>query len=116
MKITWITIALAGAFSGVAPAFADKGGACHFHGNMPAKQDTVLMCAGQRKDSLVSSGKIDASWQSVKHDKIEQVEGKKGKEWKVSFRNPNAPDKDKQTLFVFVSLTGNVLAANFSGK
>ncbi len=99
-----------------APAHADKGGACHFHGSAPAREDTVLRCAVQRKDALVGSGKIDATWKGVKHDQVEQVEGKKGKEWRVTFRNPSTPEKDKQVLYVFLSLPGNVLAANFTGK
>jgi hypothetical protein len=111
-----IAIVIAAAFSFTPPAFADKGSSCHFHGSTPAKEETVLMCAAQRKDTLATSGKIDASWKAVKHDKIEQVDGKKGKEWKVTFKNPAATDKDKQTLYVFLSAPGNVLAANFTGK
>ena len=111
-----IAILIAAALSFAQPAFADKGSSCHFHGSTPAKEETVLMCAAQRKDTLASSGKIDASWKAVKHDKIEQVDGKKGKEWKVTFKNPAATDKDKQTLYVFLSAPGNVLAANFTGK
>jgi len=113
-----IAIATA-AFTGLcfgAPAFADKGGSCHFHGATAAKEETVLTCAAQRKDALVVSGKLDASWKGVKHEKAEQVDGKKGKEWKVTFRNPAASDKDKQALYVFLSLPGNVLAANHTGK
>jgi hypothetical protein len=49
---------------------------------------------------------------TVKHEKVEQVDGKKGKEWKVTFKNPAATNKDQQTLYVFMSLPGNVLAAN----
>lgn len=116
MKRIAITLAGVAALSLAAPAFADRGGACHFHGYLPAKEQTVLTCAAQRKDALVTEGKIDASWKAVPHDKLEQVEGKKGKEWKVTFRNPAAPDKDKQALYVFLSLPGNVLAANFTGK
>lgn len=111
-----IAIASAALLSSGAPAFADKGGSCHFHGSTPARQETVLTCAAQRKDALASSGKLDASWKAVKHEKVEQVDGKKGKEWKVTFRNPAASEKDKQTLYVFLSLPGNVLAANFTGK
>jgi hypothetical protein len=98
------------------PAWADKGGSCHFHGTSAAKEETVLACAAQRKDALAAGGKIDASWKAVKHEKIEQVDGKKGKEWKVTFRNPAATDRGKQALYVFLSLPGNVLAANFTGK
>jgi hypothetical protein len=111
-----IAIASAALLSFGTPAFADKGGSCHFHGSTPARQETGLTCAAQRKDALASSGKLDASWKAVKHEKVEQVDGRKGKEWKVTFSNPAATEKDKQTLYVFLSLPGNVLAANFTGK
>lgn len=119
MKRLVYPLACAAALSLLGPvssALADKGGACHFHGSKPASQATVLLCATQRKDALVSSGKIEPSWKAVAHDKLEQVEGQKGKEWKVSFKNPAASEKDKQILYVFLSLPGNVLAANFSGR
>jgi hypothetical protein len=111
-----IAIAIAALLALAAPAFADKGSSCHFHGSTPAKEEIVLGCAAQRKDALVASGKLDASWKGLKHERLEQVEGKKGKEWKVTFKNPAAPDKDKQSLYVFLSAPGNVLAANHTGK
>jgi hypothetical protein len=111
-----IAILSIAATSWAAPALADKGSSCHFHGSTPAKEETILACATQRKDALVSGGKIDPSWKDVKHDKVEQVDARKGKEWKVTFRNPAAADKGKQALYVFLSLPGNVLAANFTGK
>ena len=116
MKVATLALASAAILCAPAPAFADKGGACHFHGSTPAKEETVLACAAQRKDALASSGKIDASWKAVKHQKVEQVDGRKGKEWKVTFRNPAVTDAQKQSLYVFLSLPGNVLAANHTGK
>ncbi len=99
-----------------APTFADQGSSCHFHGSKPAAEEKVVGCAVQRKDALVASGKLDASWKAIKQEKIEQVDGKKGKEWKVTFKNPQATDTAKQTLYVFLSLPGNVLAVNFTGQ
>lgn len=116
MKHTTIALFSAAALLGAAPVFADKGSSCHFHGSKPATEETALTCAAQRKDTLVASGKLDASWKGVKHEKVEQVDGKKGKEWKVTFKNPQVTDSAKQTLYVFLSLPGNVLAANFTGK
>ena len=116
MKRIAIALASTIALALGAPAFADQGSSCHFHGSTPAKEETVLNCAAQRKDALVASGKIDASWKGVKHEKVEQIDGKRGKEWKVTFKNPAATDKDKQALYVFLSAPGNVLAANFTGK
>lgn len=99
-----------------APAFADKGGSCHFHGNKPAAESVVIGCADARRDALVKGGKLHISWGTAKHDKIEQIDGKKGKEWKISYKNPASPDKDKQALFMFFTAPGNFLAANHSGQ
>lgn len=97
-------------------AFASPGGSCHFHGNKPASEATVSGCAAQRKDALVKGGKLDDSWSVVKQEKIEQVEGKKGKEWKVTFKDAAARDKAKETLYMFFTPTGNFIASNFTGQ
>lgn len=102
------------AFSPV--ALADAGGSCHFHGTKPASQAVVTDCAHQRRAALVRSGKLEASWQDARLDKLELVDGKKGPEWKVSFTNPAASDKTRQTLFLFFSHPGNFIAANFTGR
>lgn len=120
MKNTvFAALALATAFATAfaAPAaWADAGGSCHFHGNKPAAEATVSNCASQRKAQLVKGGKLDATWQAVKVDKIEAVEGKKGKEWKVTFKDAAAKDKSKETLYMFFTLPGNFIAANFTGQ
>lgn len=97
-------------------ALADVGGSCHFHGNKPASETVVTDCAAKRKDALVKAGKLDASWRAVKLDKAELVDGKKAKEWKVTFKNPAAPDAAKQTLYLFFSQPGNFIAANHTGQ
>lgn len=99
-----------------AATYADPGGSCHFHGSKPATESTILKCAAQRKDNLVKSGKLDKNWGSTKPASIAEVEGKKGKEWKVSFANPDAMDKTKTNLFMFFTLTGNFIAANHTGQ
>lgn len=99
-----------------AASYADPGGSCHFHGSKPATESTILQCASQRKDNLVKSGKLDKNWGPTKPASIAEVDGKKGKEWKVSFVNPDAPDKTKTNLFMFFTLTGNFIAANHTGQ
>lgn len=94
---------------------ADVGGSCHFHGNKPASEAVVTECGAQRKAALVKAGKLDASWQAVKLAKAEWVDGKKGKEWRLSYNNPGA-DASKQTLYLFFSAPGNFIAANFTGQ
>jgi hypothetical protein len=97
-------------------AFAGGSGACHFHGHAPVKEAILVGCATDYKDSLASNGKIDPSWKGVKLDKAETVEGKKMKEWKFTFKNPTEKDTAKQSLYLFYTLTGNFIAANFIGK
>jgi Family of unknown function (DUF6488) len=114
----YLTVIIAAILVGVAPinAWADKGDSCHFHGSKPAAETIVIGCADARRDTLVKSGKLHASWSTVKHEKLEQIDGKKGREWKVSYKNAAAPDKEKQSLFMFFTLPGNFLAANHSGQ
>lgn len=97
-------------------AFADQGGKCHFHGSKPAADAVVIGCADARRAALIKAGKLDASWGAIKHEKIEQVDGKKGKEWKLTYKNPAATDKDKQSLYMFFTPPGNFIAANHTGK
>ena len=96
-------------------AFAGTGGGCHFHGQAPVKEAVIVGCAVDYKDSFASSGKIDASWKSAKLDKAEVVQGKTTKEWKLTFKNPAEKDATKQTLYMFYTLAGNLIAANFTG-
>lgn len=97
-------------------AMADQGSSCHFHGKKPATEAVVTDCANQRRSALVKNGKLDASWQSAKLEKLELIDGKKGKEWKALFTNPAATDKTKQNLYIFFSHPGNFIAANFTGQ
>ena len=116
MKIAFISTIALGAFLSTPTAFANEGGSCHFHGSKPATESVVIGCASQRKEALIKAGKVDASWTAVKQDKVEVVDGKKGKEWKLSFKNPAVADPTKQTLYMFYTLPGNFIAANFTGQ
>ncbi|KDB53670.1 hypothetical protein X805_07520 [Sphaerotilus natans subsp. natans DSM 6575] len=102
-------------FAPAAHAGADA--SCHFHGSKPAAEATVVGCATQYKNQLVAGSKVDKSWQDIaKPEKVEQIEGKKGKEWRITFRNPAVTDKAKDTLYLFYSLPGNFIAANHTGQ
>jgi hypothetical protein len=116
MKSLAIAAALVSTLIAAPAALAAEGSSCHFHGTKPATEAVVTDCASQRKASLVKAGKLDASWQAVKQDKAELVDGKKGKEWKVSFKNPAVADAAKQTLYIFFSQPGNFIAANHTGQ
>lgn len=108
--------AVIAAVSASDPVTAGPGGSCHFHGSKTTTDAVVIDCATQRKNELIAKGKLDKTWQSVKHDKAELVEGKKGKEWRVTFKDATAKDKAQETLYMFFTAPGNFVAANFTGQ
>lgn len=114
-KLLSTLVALAGlSLSG--QVLASGEGDCHFHGGALVKQETVTDCAVKRQRALIANGKIDKTWQAIKPASPEQVEGQRGKEWKVAFKDAAAADKSKETLYMFFTLQGNFIAANFTGK
>lgn len=98
------------------PAWASSEGSCHFHGSTPASELVAIGCADKRKDALVASGKLPKSWQGIKVNKAQLVDGKKGKEWRVAYRDPAATDKTKETLYIILTGPGNFVAANYTGE
>jgi hypothetical protein len=54
--------------------------------------------------------------ENVDASKVEKKTFGNSQEWVVSFTNPKVQDVAKQTLYVFVSLTGEITGANYSGK
>ena len=116
MKKLILLISLASA-TAVGPAtMAAESSACHFHGSKPATESVVVNCAMDRKQTLVKQGKLDSSWAQIKQDEVLIVDGKKGKEWRLTFKNPAVPDSEKQILYMFYSLPGNFIAANYTGN
>ncbi len=109
-------VCVASGFTLSPPALAGEADSCHFHGAQAATQATVAGCAVKRQQALVANGKIDKSWQAIQPTTFDQVDGQRGKEWKVTFKNPAAADKTKENLYMFFTAQGNFIAANFSGK
>jgi hypothetical protein len=116
MNKLFASIALATTAFMAAPAFASGSSDCHFHGSKPATQETVSGCATKQQAQLVQRGKLDKAWLNTKPTSFEQIDGKQGKEWKVTFKDPSASDKSKENLYMFFTQQGNFIAANFSGK
>ena len=98
------------------PAAAGDSASCHFHGTKAATQEVVSGCAAQRQQALIATGKIDKAWKDVKPSTFEQVDGQRGKEWKVTFKDSAAADKTEESLYMFFTAQGNFIAANFTGK
>jgi len=95
----------------VAQAHGDGG-----HGVSALTQSEAEEFAEYRVAILVDNGKIEESWRAAKAVSAEKrVYGKKT-EWAVSFKNSQATDASKRTLYIFLSIKGKFIAANFTGK
>lgn len=64
---------------------------------------------------IVQKGKLDASWAQVEAADAQKKTFQSGLEWVITFSNPEGKDPAKQTLYVFLSLYGQYLAANHIG-
>ncbi len=94
----------------MAGAGHDHGSGGHSHG--PISSEGVINKANGKVNSLIKSGKLDKSWADVKAVGAST----KGDEWVVTYKNDEVSDVAKQTLYVFFSLDGVYIAANFTGK
>ncbi len=112
---------LIAAFGFAAPVYAgaghshDKDGG-HSHSSGPISEVKAKSKAKRTMHNLVKRGVINKSWTSAKVIKAEKKSFSKGLEWVVSFYNDKEKDKTKQTLYIFYSLDGHYIAANFTGK
>lgn len=100
------------------PAFGAGGHDDHSgHNHGPAavelNQSQIQEKASGFVASLVEKGKLDASWAQMKP---QEAKANSGHEWVVTFFNTEIKEPEKQTLYMFLTLSGEYVAANFSGK
>ena len=96
-------------------AFAGPGHG-HSHGPVtPATEEQVIKNASDVVAALIQKGKIDASWKDIKPTDTKKKKTPYDPEWVVTFNNSKIAEKEKKTLYVFLSLDGQYLGANFSG-
>lgn len=66
--------------------------------------------------SLLWDRKLDASWYKRQLVETKAWQGKGGRLWMVSYKNPAENDPKKQMLYVFMDELGNYLDVNHTGK
>jgi len=101
-------------FAGAGHSHDKEGG--HHHSSGPITEAKAKSKAMRTVKNLVSRGVINKSWTSSKPVKAEKKTFSKGLEWVISFNNKSVKDKEKQTLYIFYSLDGHYIAANYTGK
>lgn len=86
------------------------------HGDPIAEQEAVQRATAEIS-RLVTSGKLEKSWKVASELQTATLQTQaENKEWALVFTNPQATDAQKRTLHVFLSETGEFLAANFTGR
>ncbi len=96
------------------------GGSGHDHGShgghdpaVELSQTQIIAAASGNVANLVKKGKLDASWASIQPQEAKE---NSAHEWVVTFFNPAIEDPEKKTLYMFLTLSGKYIAANFTGK
>ena len=88
----------------------------HVHSHEKINQVTAKAKALDVVLSLIKNKKLDKSWKSIKANSAEKKVFKGQPEWVVIFTNKKITDVKKQKLYVFLTLTGEYVAANHSGN
>ena len=88
----------------------------HSHSHTPVTQDAAKTNATEIVAALVKREKLDSSWTVIKANSVEKKSINGGNEWLVIFINDKVADASKQKLYVFLTLGGDYIAANFTGK
>jgi len=104
-------------FSAVAGSDHDHGhDHGHSHSYTPVNQDKAQSNATEIVAALVKRNKLEKSWTSVNADLVKKITVQGNPEWMVVFVDKNITDVKKQKLYVFLTLGGDYIAANFTGK
>lgn len=88
----------------------------HGHSHGPVDQDTAILKASKIVNSLVARKTIEQSWKSIKLSLIEKKVFKGSTEWVATFENKKIEDVNKRKLYIFLTLGGDYIAANYTGK
>ena len=116
MKTLATTLVLSSLLFG-APAVAGSGhDHGHSHAQAPVDKATAEKNAGNAISSLAITGKIDKSWESLAPSSSEIKNFSGRSEWLVTYVNANITNVAKQKLYVFMTLSGEYIAANHTGK
>jgi hypothetical protein len=92
------------------------GGHGHSHGPVEITKSQAEKIASYRVAELVLAREIHESWSSIVPASAEKTRISNDTEWVVVYDNDETPDADKKKLFVFLSSTGDYIAANFTGR
>ena len=88
----------------------------HGHSHAPVNQATATTFATKVIVSLANRDKLDKSWTSITASSVEKEAYNGKEEWVAVFVNEKITDPAKQKLYIFLTLSGDYIAANYTGK
>ena len=84
-------------------------GSGHEHGHSHAPAAPVNQLTAEKN-------KVDNSWSTIKASSVEQKLLNGRSEWLVIYDNEKITELDKKKLYVFLTIEGEYIAANYTGK
>jgi len=66
-------------------------------------------------NKLAKGEKIHRSWYKIKATSAITRQYPQGTEWVISFKNQKIKKKSHQILYIFLTITGKYVAANYTG-
>lgn len=112
MKLKTLLLALTfGLFSMTAIA-----GGGHGHSHEPVSQSAANSTATKIVAGFIKQKTLDKIWAGTTVSSSEKKIFNGRQEWVVSFVNKKVTDTKKRTLYVFLTLSGDYIAANYTGK
>ena len=88
----------------------------HGHSHSPVNQVTAKEKATKIVANFIKQKTIGESWRSIPVKSVEKKTFKGKQEWVVSFINEKVTDTKKRKLFIFLTLSGECISANYTGK
>lgn len=102
---------------GLAFATASFGHSDHHHPpKKPVTEDVAKKNAGDSISALIKKKKLEESWSKAEFVSIEKKKFGGKEEWVAIYMNKAVKDATKQKLYIFMKLSGEFLAANYTGK
>ena len=87
----------------------------HGHAHAPVSKKAAEQIAKNSVNQFIKRESIEKSWSSATLQSAEQKEFGGRMEWIITLRNEKASKAKEQLLYVFLTLDGQYIAANYTG-
>lgn len=116
MKIKTLLISLTLSLFSMVVMAGGSHGHGHGHSHEPVNQTTANSNATKIIASFIKKKSLDKSWEGTTVNSSEKKKFNGRQEWVVSFVNGKVTDAEKRKLYIFLTLSGEYIAANYTGK